>query len=607
MVAALGSDLRGAIYAAYAFSEKILGVDPWWYWADKEPASRTSVRLHDSWTEQVRAPTFKYRGWFINKEDLLSSFCPDPLRENVFSLEMLDRICETLLRLRGNMLIPATFVFADERCNEFVGRRGLALNIHHADVVGLNVSRWPPNVPFSYTEHPEIMERYWQECIDALKDKEVVWTVGYRGRGDEPFWEAQVGAPTTPQARGDLITRAIAKQVELIRKVQPNAPITTNIWMEGVKLYQDGLIKVPVGVTLIWPDNGAGLMRDGGRVQAGHGMYYHTMMSDTFGNLLSEFVPPERIYHEIGRYVRAGGTEYFLLNVSDVRAVPLSTECAMRLVGNVRSHTPGSDHDNEKTFLLNWSDRQFGAKVAADVANLYGKYFAISSRQPKILLGEDTTEEISDDQKEYYNTGFGTIPRGDEAPYTYLTGLSDKTLLLIREDKPLTSTVLKDTDTALVFASTNRRYFSRLLAKAQALSRTIPVERRNFYESHLLTAIGINLYLNEILEYYCRALQQHGAGDQATMTNYLEQSLGAANALFDLLRRAERGKWSAWYFGDFRLEHCRDLIRATLAAVRGEPPPPVRVRQDIPEYHYQERFKENFPLLYGPKAGRSTT
>jgi hypothetical protein len=257
-VAAVGADLRGAIYAAYAFSEEVLGVDPWWYWADKEPVPRKSIEVPGDFSQTVASPTFKYRGWFINDEDLLSGFSPDPLRENVFSLEMLDRICEALLRLRGNMLIPATFAFADERCNELVARRGLALNMHHADVVGLNVNRWPADVPFSYSEHPEIMERYWQECIDPLKDKEVVWTVGYRGKGDQPFWEDEPGL-TTSQARGELITRAIAKQVELIRKAQPDAPITTNMWMEGVKLYQDGFIKIPTGVTLVWPDNGAGL------------------------------------------------------------------------------------------------------------------------------------------------------------------------------------------------------------------------------------------------------------------------------------------------------------------------------------------------------------
>lgn len=186
VILATGSDMRGAIYAAYAFSEEILGVDPWWFWTDKEPVYRGSIAVPANFNLPVAVPTFKYRGWFINDEDLLAGFSPDPLRENAFSNDMLDRICETLLRLRGNMLVPATFPFPDERCHELTSRRGLIISQHHILVMGLNTYQWPKDVPFSYTKHPEIMERYWRQCVEVFKDKEMIWTVGYRGKFD-PF------------------------------------------------------------------------------------------------------------------------------------------------------------------------------------------------------------------------------------------------------------------------------------------------------------------------------------------------------------------------------------------------------------------------------------
>lgn len=237
-----GGDLRGAIYAAYALSEEVLGVDPWYYWVDKEPAFRGRVELRKDFDRSSGAPTFRYRGWFINDEDLLSRFAPDPLRENIFSLEMWDRVYETLLRLRGNMVVPGTFNLPDERCQELAARRGLILNMHHINVLGLVTFRWPEDVPFSYSKHPEIMERYWRTCIAAYKDWEVVW-----------------------------------------------------------------------------PDDGSGGIRDNGRVGAGQGTYYHTMMLNHQGNQLTEMVNPGRIYHELGRFTRAGATEYFLVNVSDER------------------------------------------------------------------------------------------------------------------------------------------------------------------------------------------------------------------------------------------------------------------------------------------------
>ena len=322
---AAGMDMRGSIYAAYALSEEILGVDPWYYWVDKEPVARQRIEVPAGLEKRFGPPTFKYRGWFINDEDLLGGFAPDPLRENVFSLEMYDHIYETLLRLRGNMIVPATFPFPDERCQELAARRGLVLNMHHILVVGLNTYRWPKDVPFSYSKHPDIMERYWQTCIQAFKGREVVWTVGYRGKHDRPFW-ADEPELKTPELRGAVVTRAIAKQVELIRKADPLAMIIANLWMEGAELIQAGHLTLPEGVVQVWPDDGSGIIRDNGTVKAGQGIYYHTAMLNGHANQLSEMVNPGRIYGELGRFARAGATNFFLVNVSDVRPVPLSTD-----------------------------------------------------------------------------------------------------------------------------------------------------------------------------------------------------------------------------------------------------------------------------------------
>ena len=74
----------------------------------------------------------------------------------------------------------------------------------------------------------------------------------------------------------------------------------------------------------VWPDDmGNGFITDNGKVQAGQGVYYHTAMYTASRNQLSEMIPPGRIYGELGRFARAGATNYLLVNVSDVRPVPL--------------------------------------------------------------------------------------------------------------------------------------------------------------------------------------------------------------------------------------------------------------------------------------------
>ncbi len=563
-LAATGADMRGEIYAAYTFAEEILGVDPWYFWTDHEPAARSQIEVPGDLNKQFGPPTFRYRGWFINDEDLLGGFAPDPLRENVFSLEMIDRICETILRLRGNMIVPGTFNFPDERCWELAARRGLALNMHHILVVGLNTYRWPKDVPFSYTKHPDIMERYWRDCIAAYKGREVVWTVGYRGKHDHPFWRDEPEL-NTPEARGAVITKAIAKQVELIHAADPNAMIIANLWSEGADLMQAGHLKLPVSVVQVWPDDGTGMIRDNGAVQAGQGVYFHTAMLSGSQNQLSEMVPPSRIYSELGRFARAGATNFFLVNTSDVRPVPLSTDCAMRFVWNA-----SSQHDQNE-FLLDWSCRQFGAKLAHDIAAIYSRYFDIPYQRQETR-------------------------HGDNRLHTMLRTLDRAFAPQLADSKPFSKSSLANARDVRQFAVTNLAYVTELAAEAELLTQKVPGERRGFFQSHVLTPIQIHQYSLEMLENYSAALIGRDV-------RKVEQALRSVEKLFDALHRAETGKWPAWYLGErfVGLEASRDRIRVLLAALRGEPPPPVRPSIGYPElYQYQERFSTNFPRLYAP-------
>ncbi|HBO44372.1 MAG TPA: hypothetical protein DD670_10655, partial [Planctomycetaceae bacterium] len=272
---ATGADMRGAIYAAYALSEELLGVDPWYYWVDRQPEYKGRVEVPADYSKTWGPPTFKYRGFFINDEDLLNWFSPDPLGENVFSLAMWDRVYELVLRLRGNTVIPGTFPFPDERSGELASRRGLVNSQHHILVAGLNTYHYPKREEYSYTEHPDVLEKHWSTCIDVLNRYETVWTVGFRGLHDRPFWWDDPNV-TTPEARGKVISQAIAKQVELIRKVRPDAEIITNLWWEGADLWHSGLLDLPEDVMVVWPDDGTGTIRDRGKVKEGHGIYYHT-------------------------------------------------------------------------------------------------------------------------------------------------------------------------------------------------------------------------------------------------------------------------------------------------------------------------------------------
>ena len=91
-------------YATYELSH-LLGVDPQAYWTENvpQPQQHVNITAPPSPTPAGTAmltrvgggqlsPTFEYRGFFVNDEDMLSGFAADPLGEAVFSVAMWDRV-----------------------------------------------------------------------------------------------------------------------------------------------------------------------------------------------------------------------------------------------------------------------------------------------------------------------------------------------------------------------------------------------------------------------------------------------------------------------------------------------------------------------------------
>ena len=369
-----GSDPRGAIYAVYQFSQTFLGVDPMYFWTDHAPPRRTSLPIAEGLRVTDGPPAFRYRGWFINDEDLLTGWKPGHADGTGIALEVWDKLFESLLRLKGNMIVPGTFIFPDEPQVRAAGERGLIITQHHIEVVGTNTYRWPDHVPYSFGSRPDLLIKAWQHAIDSYAPhQEVIWTVGYRGRHDRPFWEDDQTA-TTDRERADQISAAISKQMELVRRRHPDAYFLMNAWQESVPFIRSGLLKLPAGVTLVWPDNGHGIIRDGGTIAKGQGIYYHTAMYNYRANQLTEMIPLERIQHELGRAKAAGATEYLLINTSDVRPVPMTTRGAMELAWSAGPWRADA-------YLKKWCREEFGERAAPLVEAYYRAYFRAPGRR----------------------------------------------------------------------------------------------------------------------------------------------------------------------------------------------------------------------------------
>jgi hypothetical protein len=542
-----GADMRGTIYAIYQFSQEYLGVDPMYYWTDHEPARRTHIELSASLDETFPAPVFKYRGFFLNDEDLLTGWAPGEKKDKTgISLEVWNKVYETILRLKGNLVVPGTWIFSDDPQIALAAKRGLIINQHHAIPLGLNVARWPKDVPYNYTTHPEILERAWKDAVAAYPaDQEILWSVGLRGLSDVSYDSMDPSVKGNDKALGALISKAINDQMRIVRATHPDAKFVTDLWQEGARLVKQGDLTIPPEVTLVWADTGYGYLQDNGQVTAGQGAYYHVAMMNNRSNQLTEMVPVSRIDAELGRYIKAKATAYLLLNTSDIRPVSMTTKAVMDIAW--KGVPADSDHPADQ-FYQQWATEEFGAKAAPAIAKVYEAYFQAPAH-------------------------FGTPPReyGDQLYHTesrrmMLTYMIDSPLYSIPSQAPkweqprIAGAVDRETEKAWLRDTTAKEIqqcgdaqprWDAVWRQALAAEPLVAPARLPFYRAEVLAMIAINRESNRTLFLISKAIQNAGNGDTAKAHAEAEEALGALDNIHRAEVDAEYGKWKNWYHGDW--------------------------------------------------------
>ena len=545
-----GADMRGTIYAVYQFSQEYLGVDPLYYWTDKEPAARSEIELPADLSERFPAPVIKYRGLFINDEDLLTGWAPGEQKDHTgISLAVWNKVFETILRLKGNIVVPGTWIFPDDPQVKLAGERGLILTQHHAIPLGVNVARWPKDVPYNYSTHPEILERAWKNAVASYApNQEILWSVGLRGLSDVSYASMDPSVVGNDKALGQLISKAIVDQMGIVRAAHPDAKFVTDFWQEGARLVHQGDLTIPPEVIRVWADTGYGYLQDDGQVAAGEGAYYHVAMMNGRANQLSEMVPVDRIASELGRYIKAGATQYVLLNTSDIRPVTMTTRSLMEIAW--KGSLAGGGGDATDKYYHDWAKEEFGARAADVVAEVYKEYF-------KAPAHDDATppHEYGD---QLYHT---------EARELLLTYMTDAPLYSVPSQAPewaaprimvpgfgretakewMRQTAAKEIQEC---GDAQPRWDS-VWQKALAAKPLVEPDRVPFYEAEVLAMIAINRESNRMLYLVSKAIEDMGNGNKMGAREEINQALSALDQIHQAESAAEYGKWKNWYRGDW--------------------------------------------------------
>ena len=488
----IGSDERGTMWAVYECSRLILGVDPMYLYTDHAPARRDAVCVEKNFRIEDGPAKTRFRGWFINDEDLIEGYCRGGRPEKDYDFHadyapMLSMIVETALRMKQNLLIPCSHLDMDDPAQEalvkLVTDRGMFISMHHQEPVGVHqvrMDRWfaargDTTENINYVDHPEKYREIWRHYIHRWAQyPNVIWQLGLRGRGDRPVWYQNSRVPETTEARGALISRALQDQWDIIAEETGRTDFlcSTTLWMEGMPLYRAGALKFPENTMIILSDFGPDQMfgeeyYDTPRLPgAKYGVYYHVCFWGC-GPHLAQGNRPEKILYNYRQTEVYGDTEYSVLNVSNIREHVFGISCTAQATWNMEGLTG-------EELTRAWCGAEYGEDGSGETEELYRAYFDCfahlddSRISGRMLLMDGMCKRVG--------LMLMKIIAGEELQKV---DIQNKRLFDFESTDDFIAFYRRET-----WAGAER--FSALLSRAYARLPQIPRERRLFFQSNLI-------------------------------------------------------------------------------------------------------------------------
>src|SRR5690606_26216835 len=121
---------------------------------------------------------------------------------------------DTLLRCGGNMVKPNTNR-PGAMTVALAQRFGLLITQEHCCPFGVgmwDIQTDEPGFNWSFDDYPHVFLQAWEDAMLRYpRPENVIWTLGFRGRGDRPFWMEDPKYDTDAK-RGAQITRILETQ-----------------------------------------------------------------------------------------------------------------------------------------------------------------------------------------------------------------------------------------------------------------------------------------------------------------------------------------------------------------------------------------------------------
>lgn len=547
-----GSDARGTIYGIYEISEKI-GVSPFYWYSDVPVETKEEIVLTDYAQAEVnRGPDVKYRGIFINDEDIsVLNWAANKFEdEEVPGLHYYRHVFELLLRLRCNFLWPAMHEVSDAFNTQTdedgipvdskeAAKYGIVMGSSHCEILlRANTSEWSgwyaankdkygmvgssASDAYDFSKNETGILQYWRERLETNKEFESILTLGIRGVHDGAFNcdnLSKYEGSTDAEKRVSFMTDVIQKQRKLIAEVYLDGdmsrigevPQVLIPYKEMGTVYNDGLNKVMAqeeyrDVTLMWAEDNFGYVRqvpnsDEADREGGTGIYYHSSYWGTPSCYLwLNSTPLAQLSEQLHRAYDAGIRNQWVLNVGDIKPGDQALEFYAKMAWDTQTY---QNTTIKEAFQIPQAMRDYhmDSQTAAETADIMEEYYRI----------------ISVKKPEFYTTAGGAYPMSPMA----------------------------NGDEALKWLERCQKVTDRMTAVYEQLE---PEYQTPFYEQMYYHVLSMNDAAREYV-YYWKAQQAAAQGRTGSLRIYTELSRQAADTIRNRVEdynSLNQGKWEGY-------------------------------------------------------------
>ena len=393
----VGSDARGLAYGVLHVSQQI-GVNPWYWFADVPVVHKSTLDYKENFVSNE--PTIKYRGIFINDEDWgLKTWAAKNFERELGDIgpKTYDKVCELILRLRGNMLAPAMHdctgaFYSHPESQRVAAEWGIMITTSHCEPLLFNnaaKSEWDKtrDGEWNYLTNKQTIWQKLDNRISETAQYDNIYTMGMRGLHDE----AMKGS-TDPKVRARTLETVFADQREILtrhkQKAATEIPQIFVPYKETLDIYDAGL-RVPDDITIVWPDDNYGYMKRVSNQEeqqrtGGAGVYYHlSYLGTPHDNLWIATTAPMLMYEELKKAYDAGAQRYWLLNVGDIKPMEIEMQQFFDMAWNLQDF----NYNNANRYQAQWLAKVFGTQeLTAKFQQILDTYYRLAwQRKPEFM------------------------------------------------------------------------------------------------------------------------------------------------------------------------------------------------------------------------------